>query len=60
MKQFINIGDIVCLPGEKYSASCYGFVIRIEEEFIVVQWFDGIKTEEDLPNMLMKVDKDNK
>lgn len=52
-----KLGDIVCLPDDNYSAACYGFVIRIEDDFIVVQWFDGAVTDEDLPNILMLADR---
>jgi hypothetical protein len=56
-----KVGDIVCLPDDKYSAACYGFVVRIDtkDDFIVVQWFDGAVTDEDIPTLLIKINKED-
>ena len=54
-----KLGDIVCLPEDNYSAACYGFVVGIDskDDFIVVQWFDGAVTDEDIPSVLILAER---
>ncbi len=44
----LNVGDMVCLPDDKYSAACYGFILSIKGKFAIVYWFDGVESEEEI------------
>ncbi len=31
----LNVGDMVCLPDDKYSVACYGFILSIKGKFAI-------------------------
>ena len=53
--ELFNVGDIVCMEEDKYENECWGFIIAIRGEWVVVKWFDGIQSEENMKWVHKKV-----